>query len=102
MLKAVISLEYNNNHHTERCCVEISLGSWNLSNEIHYNLFIVHFRYMLSTQLQSTDARKAFPCLDEPSLRAHFKLSIMRQGNMTTLANMPQETEPIDHGYVVV
>ena len=42
---------------------------------------------MLATQFQHTDARKAFPVLDEPSMRAEFTLSIERQTHMEALAN---------------
>ncbi|KAK8396295.1 hypothetical protein O3P69_005380 [Scylla paramamosain] len=42
------------------------------------------------------NARRAFPCLDEPAMKARFKVSLARQTNMTARANMPLEaTEPI-------
>lgn len=42
------------------------------------------------------NARRAFPCLDEPAMKARFKVSLARETNMTALANMPlKETEPI-------
>lgn len=42
------------------------------------------------------NARRAFPCLDEPEMKARFKVSLARQTNMTARANMPlAATEPI-------
>ena len=55
---------------------------------------------MLATQFQSTDARKAIPCLDEPNKRAQFKISIERQSQVASLANMQLDDEPVDIGYV--
>ena len=33
-------------------------------------------RYLAASQLQSIDARKVFPCLDEPDLKASFSVAI--------------------------
>ncbi|GFS00691.1 aminopeptidase [Elysia marginata] len=45
-------------------------------------------RLMASTQFESTYARQAFPCMDEPALKATFKLSIVREKRHITLFNM--------------
>lgn len=52
-------------------------------------------RYVASTQFQPSDARRAFPCFDEPALKATFDLSIEVESGQQVISNMPvQKTEP--------
>jgi aminopeptidase N len=48
------------------------------------------FRYMIATQFEAPDARRAFPCMDEPALKATFNITMRHQPYMTALANMPE------------
>jgi aminopeptidase N len=44
---------------------------------------------MLSTQFEATDARRMFPCWDEPAFRATFHLTVTVPKSWATVGNMP-------------
>lgn len=50
-------------------------------------------KVMLGTQFEPTDARRLFPCWDEPSFRARFQLTAVVPENFTAVSNMPIEHE---------
>ncbi|KAH7117766.1 peptidase family M1-domain-containing protein [Dendryphion nanum] len=49
------------------------------------------FHYMFSTQFESCEARRAFPCFDEPNLKATFDVELELPEDQTALSNMPEK-----------
>ena len=55
-------------------------------------------KYMATTQMQPTDARRAFPCFDEPNLKATFTITLVSSPELTHLSNMDVNKEVIENG----
>ncbi len=51
------------------------------------------------TQLEAADARRFFPCFDEPAMKARFRISVTTGTGNTVLSNSPVEkVEPLPNG----
>lgn len=46
-------------------------------------------KYSAVTQFEPTDARRCFPCFDEPSLKATFSVELVVEKEKVALSNMP-------------
>jgi len=70
-------------------------------NQQGQGLFYCHYqeegtdakKIMLGTQFEATDARRLFPCWDEPAFRARFQLTAVVPENWLAVSNMPIEKE---------
>jgi aminopeptidase 2 len=49
--------------------------------------------YLATTQMEPTDARRAFPCFDEPALKSQFTVTLIADKDHTCLSNMDQASE---------
>ncbi|XP_077988189.1 aminopeptidase N-like [Glandiceps talaboti] len=57
-------------------------------------------RYLAATQLESTYARRVFPCFDEPNLKATFEITIKHRKRRQAISNMQIKRNQTDGDWV--
>lgn len=104
-------------HDTERAVLDLDAaaapGEWRLELEFRGELNdkLVGFyrstftdvdgatRTLAVTQMESTHARRAFPCFDEPDFKATFSVTLVVADGLTALSNGAEiASEPLDDG----
>src|SRR5205814_5770199 len=106
--KSAIQLDKKQELLTVSLPTELLVGEHSLSfsftgkiNQQGQGLFYIRYqeqgsgakKTMLGTQFEATDARRFFPCWDEPSFRARFQLTAVVPENWLAVSNMPVESE---------
>ncbi|XP_060526993.1 uncharacterized protein LOC132702418 [Cylas formicarius] len=81
----------NGTEHVLRIDFNGTLGTTNMNGfyRSSYNDTEGVTNYLLTTQFESTNARKAFPCFDEPAYKASFDISLTYPLEFTALSNTP-------------
>jgi puromycin-sensitive aminopeptidase len=60
--------------------------------------------YIATTQMEPTDARRMFPCFDEPSFKATYKITAAIDPSLTAISNSPvseDKVDPVSHKRVM-
>ncbi len=100
--------ELDRENQTLTCALAEELGAGKYTLVVNYHgklteqtegLYLTRYqvgaveKFALTTQFEATDARRMFPCWDEPVFRAVFQLRAVVPEKHTAISNMPVERE---------
>ncbi|XP_046856975.1 aminopeptidase N-like [Xenia sp. Carnegie-2017] len=77
--------------------IRISIFNGNLNENLEgfykssYKTSSGEIRYLATTHFEATAARQAFPCFDEPAMKANFTIILVYVKGFVPLSNMPAE-----------
>jgi puromycin-sensitive aminopeptidase len=100
-LPGTVSLDDENEQATLTFAENLNPGRWELTinfsgilnDKLHgfyrstYKSADGQVKTLASTQFESTDARRAFPCWDEPALKAIFQITLVIDETLTAISN---------------
>ena len=103
-----VSVDESNEQAVLRFSQLLEPGSWQLhltftgilNNKLHgfyrstYKDATGQQKVLASTQFESTDARRAFPCWDEPAFKAVFQITLLVDNGLTAISNARVVREP--------
>jgi len=106
-IEAEVSLDEANERATFKFPQPVAAGRWKLhidftgtlNDKLHgfyrstYKDSSGVQKVLATTQFESTDARRAFPCWDEPDLKATFKVILVVDKALTAISNAGVESE---------
>jgi len=58
--------------------------------------------HIVTTHFEAAQARRMFPCIDRPDVKAEFKLSVRMDNELDAISNMPIESETADGNKKIV
>ena len=52
--------------------------------------------YIVTTHFEAAQARRMFPCVDRPDIKAEFKITVRIDNDLDAISNMPIESQRVD------
>lgn len=75
---------------------DLNTGLFGYYRSSYFDLKEKKDKWIATTQFEPTSARRAFPCFDEPEMKAKFEITMGHHKELTAISNMPiKSSEPM-------